>query len=65
MRYVATDFADEARRGPGRVAALNELDEERGTAGNRVYYLAVPPDAIATLVQRDRRAPLDRGLDAR
>ena len=50
MRYVATDFADED--GEDRVgAALNELDEQRGTAGNRVYYLAVPPDAIATLLQ--------------
>src|SRR5215208_6087621 len=50
MRYVATDFADEA--GEDRVAqVLNELDEKRGTAGNRVYYLAVPPDALSVLVQ--------------
>jgi glucose-6-phosphate 1-dehydrogenase len=50
MRYVATDFADEA--GQDRVVqALNELDRERGTAGNRVYYLAVPPTALAALVQ--------------
>jgi glucose-6-phosphate 1-dehydrogenase len=50
MRYVATDFADPG--GQDRVVeALNELDEQRGTSGNRVYYLAVPPDAIATLVQ--------------
>jgi glucose-6-phosphate 1-dehydrogenase len=50
MRYVATDFADEG--GEDRVAqTLTELDEQRGLAGNRVYYFAVPPDAIATLVQ--------------
>jgi glucose-6-phosphate 1-dehydrogenase len=50
MRYVATDFADD--EGENRVVqALNGLDEQRGTAGNRVYYLAVPPDAIATLVR--------------
>ena len=50
MRYVSTDFADD--EGQDRVvSALNELDEKRGTAGNRVYYLAVPPDAIATLVR--------------
>jgi glucose-6-phosphate 1-dehydrogenase len=50
MRYVATDFSDE--EGQDRVvAALNELDEQRGTAGNRVYYLAVPPDAIGTLAR--------------
>jgi glucose-6-phosphate 1-dehydrogenase len=50
MRYVATDFADEA--GQDRLlAALTELDEARGTAGNRVYYLAVPPDALPVLVR--------------
>jgi glucose-6-phosphate 1-dehydrogenase len=50
LRYVSTDFADEG--GEDRVASvLTELDETRGTAGNRVYYLAVPPAAIATLVR--------------
>jgi glucose-6-phosphate 1-dehydrogenase len=49
MRYVSTDFADEG--GEDRlVQVLNELDEQRGTAGNRVYYLAVPPDVISTLL---------------
>jgi glucose-6-phosphate 1-dehydrogenase len=49
MRYVATDFAEE--EGQQRVVtALNELDEKYGTGGNRVYYLAVPPNAIATLI---------------
>jgi glucose-6-phosphate 1-dehydrogenase len=49
-RYVATEFTDEG--GEGRVVSvLNELDEQRGTGGNRVYYLAVPPDAIAPLVR--------------
>ena len=50
MRYVATDFAHE--EGEDLVAqTLTELDEERGTDGNRLYYLAVPPDALPTLVQ--------------
>jgi glucose-6-phosphate 1-dehydrogenase len=49
-RYVATEFTDEG--GEDRVVSvLNELDEQRGTGGNRVYYLAVPPDAIAPLVR--------------
>jgi glucose-6-phosphate 1-dehydrogenase len=49
IRYVATDFADQG--GEEHVAAcLNSLDAERGTAGNRVYYLAVPPAAIETIV---------------
>jgi glucose-6-phosphate 1-dehydrogenase len=50
MRYVAMDFADE--EGEDRLAeALNELDEERGTRGNRVYYLATPPDVFPTVVR--------------
>jgi glucose-6-phosphate 1-dehydrogenase len=57
MRYVAGDFADEADE--DRVTqTLNEFDEKRGTAGNRVYYFAVPPDAIAMLIHEvgERRA---------
>src|SRR5919204_873043 len=50
-RYVSTDFADEGGEDEG-VGALNELDEGRGTAGNRVYYFAVPPAAIGTLVEQ-------------
>jgi glucose-6-phosphate 1-dehydrogenase len=50
VRYVSTDFADD--RGEDRiVATLNELDQERGTRGNRLYYLAIPPSAIETLVR--------------
>jgi glucose-6-phosphate 1-dehydrogenase len=51
LSYVATDFSDEG--GENRVAErLSELDGERGTAGNRVYYFAVPPDAIGTLIHQ-------------
>ncbi len=50
LHYVATDFADD--EGQNRVAeALHSLDEERGTDGNRLYYLAVPPAAFETIVQ--------------
>jgi glucose-6-phosphate 1-dehydrogenase len=50
MRYVAMDFADE--EGEDELAAtLNELDGERGTRGNRVYYLATPPGVFPTVVQ--------------
>jgi glucose-6-phosphate 1-dehydrogenase len=49
MRYVTLDFADD--KGEDELAkTLTELDAERGTMGNRVYYFAVPPSAIATLV---------------
>ena len=50
MRYVATDFAHEAGQ-DAVVDALNDLDEKRGTGGNRVYYLAVPPVAFETIVR--------------
>jgi glucose-6-phosphate 1-dehydrogenase len=50
MRYVAMDFADED--GEDRLAeTLNELDKERDTRGNRVYYLATPPDVFPTAVR--------------
>jgi glucose-6-phosphate 1-dehydrogenase len=48
--YVGTEFAD---AGEDRVVErLTAIDEERGTQGNRVYYLAVPPDAMEMLVQQ-------------
>jgi glucose-6-phosphate 1-dehydrogenase len=50
MVYVSTEAADEGDE--DRLAAtLTELDETRGTAGNRVYYLAVPPGAMKMIVR--------------
>jgi glucose-6-phosphate 1-dehydrogenase len=49
IRYVATDFADEGGE-QHVVECLNALDRDQQTAGNRVYYLAVPPAAIETIV---------------
>jgi len=49
MRYVATDFADPDSEDVV-VQALRDLDQTRGTAGNRLYYLAVPPAAFETIV---------------
>jgi glucose-6-phosphate 1-dehydrogenase len=50
MRYVTLDFAD--HKGEDELAqVLTELDKERGTNGNRVYYFAVPPSAIGTLIE--------------
>ena len=53
MHYVTLDFADEKAEDELR-DTLTSLDEERGTQGNRVYYFAVPPSAIGTLVAGDR-----------
>jgi glucose-6-phosphate 1-dehydrogenase len=50
LRYLATEFDDEA--GEDSLARmLDELDEKHGTEGNRVYYLAVPPQAFETSVR--------------
>ena len=63
MRYVGTDFADEG--GEDKVVdALNELDETRGTKGNRLYYLAIPPAAFSTVVEAIGKRRSADGLDA-
>jgi glucose-6-phosphate 1-dehydrogenase len=57
MRYVTLDFADD--RGENELRdTLNSLDGELSTGGNRVYYFAVPPNAIGTLLEEiaERRA---------
>src|SRR5262249_42902292 len=61
IRYVAADFSDPA--GLDRLAeTLEELDEERGTEGNRVYYLAIPPSVFEMVV---RAVGKRRGDEAR
>jgi glucose-6-phosphate 1-dehydrogenase len=50
MRYVTLDFADDKGEDQLR-KCLTSLDEGRGTGANRVYYFAVPPAAIGTLVE--------------
>jgi glucose-6-phosphate 1-dehydrogenase len=49
MRYVATDFASE---GGAQVLLerLAEDDRTRGTRGNRLHYLAVPPSTMEAVV---------------
>ncbi|MFN8188128.1 MAG: glucose-6-phosphate dehydrogenase [Gaiellales bacterium] len=49
MRYVATEFADEGGE-QAVVERLDELDRTRGTRGNRVHYLAIPPSAMEMTV---------------
>jgi glucose-6-phosphate 1-dehydrogenase len=51
MRYSPLEAADEpAEDRLGQL--LSEVDEERGTNGNRLYYFAIPPSAIAMLVRQ-------------
>ncbi len=50
VRYVSTDFAgDQGQDLVGEV--LDELDRTLGTAGNRLHYLAVPPQAFETVLR--------------
>ena len=50
LRYVAADFADEAAEDDlNRV--VGELESSKGLGGNRVYYLAIPPQAFETSVR--------------
>jgi glucose-6-phosphate 1-dehydrogenase len=51
MHYVAADVS----MGGGEDVLLDllaQLDRRRGTAGNRVFYLAVPPTAFSILVEK-------------
>jgi glucose-6-phosphate 1-dehydrogenase len=48
--FFVTADVSEAGSGEALAARLDELDQKQGTAGNRVYYLAVPPKAIASIV---------------
>jgi len=50
VRYVSTDFAgDQGQDRAGEV--LDEIDRTRGTGGNRLHYLAVPPQAFETVLR--------------
>ncbi len=51
IRYAPVDFTaeggfDELKR------VLAEVDHERGTGGNRVYYLSIPPSGIGDVARR-------------
>jgi glucose-6-phosphate 1-dehydrogenase len=61
-RYVATDFGNE--EGQEAVArCLSELDEQFGTRGNRVYYLAIPPEAMPTVVREEGKRRTTTGWE--
>jgi glucose-6-phosphate 1-dehydrogenase len=59
LSYVSSVFEDEA--GFVRLGEhLKKVDAEHGTAGNRLYYLAVPPGVMETVVEALGRAGLVR-----
>jgi glucose-6-phosphate 1-dehydrogenase len=50
FRYVAGDYSDSATFDRLK-EVLDELDDQRGTAGNRLYYLATPPETFPVIVK--------------
>ncbi len=51
LTYHRSTFSDEA--GYERlVEHLAHIDEQRGTGGNRLFYLATPPDSYETIIER-------------
>ena len=57
ISYVAGTFEDPKTYEKLR-AHLEELDKERGTRGNRLYYFAVPPAEFGTIVSGLREAKI-------
>jgi glucose-6-phosphate 1-dehydrogenase len=60
VRFVPGDFADDEAF--DRLAqTVTLLDAERGTAGNRAYYLSVPPSQFPAVVRQLERSGLAGG----
>ncbi|HEX2273246.1 MAG TPA: glucose-6-phosphate dehydrogenase [Acidimicrobiales bacterium] len=59
FRYVAGDYGDQATYALLQ-RALDDLDRERGTSGNRLYYLATPPSTFPVIVGGLGQAGLNR-----
>ncbi len=58
-RYVAGGY-DDAATYATLEQVVRELDERRGTEGNRVYYLATPPHLFGSVAVRLGAAGLDK-----
>jgi glucose-6-phosphate 1-dehydrogenase len=61
ISYQQLDFADDV--GFDRLGVkLDELDQERGTAGNRLFYLATQPSQVTEIVRQLGRVGLDHEM---
>jgi glucose-6-phosphate 1-dehydrogenase len=59
IRYLQSDFHDP--KGYEKLnALLNSLDQERGTSGNRIFYLSTPPSQYPEIIQRLGAAGLNK-----
>ena len=60
VRFVSGEFSDAAAF--DRLAeAVTRLDAERGTAGNRAFYLSIPPGQFPEVVSQLERSGLNGG----
>ncbi len=49
MFYCQSDFND--REGYAKLAdLLDQIDQQQGTRGNRIFYLATPPDVVSEVI---------------
>ena len=61
ITYQRLDFGDDA--GFDRLSArLDELDAQRGTAGNRLFYLATQPSQVTEIIRQIGRVGLDHEM---
>lgn len=59
IHYLQSNFHEPA--GYEKLAALlNQLDQERGTGGNRIFYLSTPPSQYPEIIQNLGAAGLNR-----
>jgi len=61
MHYVTTDFSLEGGESDRTGSCSSSSTRSAGTQGNRVYYLAVPPNAIRNVVDKIVRGPAAKG----
>jgi glucose-6-phosphate 1-dehydrogenase len=59
ISYVRVPFDDPAAY-QALAARLAEIDAQRGTSGNRLFYLATPPESYTTIIQNLGAAGLAR-----
>ncbi|HLI29846.1 MAG TPA: glucose-6-phosphate dehydrogenase [Terriglobia bacterium] len=62
IHYIADDFGDPAAYNQLKTL-LDQLDRERGTSGNRLFYLATPPSFFPVIVSHLGSAALARPQD--
>jgi glucose-6-phosphate 1-dehydrogenase len=62
FRFVSGSFEDADAFDMLR-QTLQDLDKERGTSGNHIFYLSIPPASFTTVTQQLDRSGLSRGPD--